>query len=299
MFSVKNLDGEQLALEVLGPDGAWRLPLRLEQAEFLGKELLEFVDELKQQTKISRLKQYINEVMLDIPVGKFWMGSEPNRTIADDELPRHQVHLSQSIEMNRLVVSQALYQMVTGENPSFFLDPQNPVEAISWFDAIRFCNQLSELLNLQPCYEINGQTVYWYRDRNGYRLPTEAEWEYVARANQNVRFSGGASLDLLAWVSKNSQNQINNIGLKDPNNWGLYDMSGLVFEWCWDWYGPYTGVKEIDPVGPEDGQQRVCRGGAWNRDGWFARVSCRASEIPISRCSNIGFRFCRTKEPGL
>ena len=192
-------------------------------------------------------------------------------------------------------VTQALYESVMGENPSKFKGSNRPVEMVSWYDAVNFCNKLSQMEKLDQCYTINGTDVSWSnKSCNGWRLPTEAEWEYAARGGQSYKYAGSNSVNEVAWYDDNSGNETHPVGQKKPNGFGLYDMSGNVYEWVWDWYGDYSSQGGTDLVGPNSGQARVYRGGSWGSGARSARVSDRFNGIPDGEYDYLGFRPGRT-----
>jgi len=233
-----------------------------------------------------------------IPGGTFLMGS-----LDDAYATPHNVNLS-SFWMAKTEVTQELYESVMGTDPSYFTgDSSRPVEQVSWYDAVAFCNALSQKEGLSPVYTITGTKVKADFGKNGWRLPTEAEWEYAARggsqaASHNVKFAGSASLDDVAWYKDNSEKETHPVGSKTPNELGLYDMNGNVWEWCWDWYGSYPwvffnlfqGGTQTDPKGPVSGMYRVIRGGSWYDDGDSCTVSYRKSSTPDGGYNDIGFR---------
>lgn len=196
-----------------------------------------------------------------------------------------------------------------GDNPSRFKGDNLPVEQVSWYDAIEYCNKLSEREGLSPAYTINkGQRdpnnkngndrvkwlVIWNRNANGYRLPTEAEWEYACRAGTTTAYNTGASIsDATGWYSENSGNKTHPVGQKSANAWGLYDMHGNVTEWCWDWYGTYSDAMQMDPGGVSSGSERVTRGGYWIISAPNLRSAYRSSGCPSLQSSFIGFRMVR------
>jgi len=165
-------------------------------------------------------------------------------------------------QMDVFPVTQDLYEKIMGEdkNPSKFKGSDLPVENVSWFDAVQFCNQLSEKLGYKKVYTIDGENVKPDFKANGFRLPTEAEWEYACRAGTNGERYG--DIDEIAWYDKNSNNSTQGVGKLKPNAWGLYDMLGNVWEWCWDWYGDYPKGNRKDWHGPGAGSYRVFRGGS-------------------------------------
>jgi len=229
--------------------------------------------------------------MVRIEPGEFWMGSpaeEPER--AGDEV-RHRVVITQAFAIGATEVTQALYQAVMGDNPAHFKGGRSPVEGISWYDAVLLCNQLSEQEGLTPAYRFAGTTVSWDRAANGYRLPTEAEWEYAARAGGTQPYSGSATIDEVAWYSENAGKRTQEVRTRRANGWGLYDMSGNVWEWVWDWSGDYPTGQATDPMGPSSGSSRIRRGGSWNYTAGSARNAERDKADPGYRNSQQGFRL--------
>ena len=212
-----------------------------------------------------------------------------------DERPTHEVTLSDFC-IGKHEVTQALYQEVMGVNPSSFIGDNLPVQYITWYDAVNFCNNLSETSGLQKVYTISGTDITTDFNKNGYRLPTEAEWEYAARSGgRNDRKWSGTNteseLGNYAWYSSNSSSTAHEIGTKQANELGLYDMSGNVQEWCWDWYGDYLASSQINPSGPSTGSDRVLRGGRWSGNTVSCRVTYRFDYGPSYSRSNIGFRL--------
>ncbi len=231
-----------------------------------------------------------------VPAGRFTMGSPPGeKGRFDNEVP-HEVTLTRAFEVGVVPVTQALYAALMGTNPARFPGPQRPVERVSWFDAVRLCNAASAACGLPLAYAIGAgeePDVRWDRASPGFRLPTEAEWEYAARAGGPFVYAGSDQPDDVAWTSRNSGGSPRGAGQKRPNGWGLHDMSGNVWEWCWDWYGDYGGAS-TDPVGAQSGPNRVYRGGSWNRDPRFARVAFRSRFNPGVRFDVFGLRLVRT-----
>ena len=256
--------------------------------------------------------------MVYCPAGEFWMGSNdggPNKR--DAEQPRHKVKISKGFWMGQTQVTQELWHAVMGNNPSYFKGKQLPVEKVNWFDCIRFCNRLSELEGLSPVYEIddfndsyddsntedqywNGEesTVKWDRNANGYRLPTEAEWEYALKAGTELIYAGSNDIDEVAWYEDNSNDKTHPVAQLRPNAWGLYDCSGNVDEWCNDLrnnsaYKNRTGTT-VDPCVYDSGSgSRSIRGGCWGVDAGWCRVACRSGGVPGGRRSDLGFRLSR------
>jgi formylglycine-generating enzyme required for sulfatase activity len=217
--------------------------------------------------------------------GTFRMGDR-------DYGPRHKVTVS-GFYMSKYEVTQKEWQEVMGDNPSSFKGDKLPVENVSWYDAVAYCNKRSVKENLTPAYTVDGTNVTWNRNANGYRLPTEAEWEYACRAGTTTRYYSGASVDSAGWYYSNSGNKTHEVGTKQANPWGLYDMSGNVWEWCWDWYGSYSSGAQTDPLGASSGAGRVSRGGSWNYNGLSLRSALRFYRTPSYRYDNLGFRLAR------
>ncbi len=200
--------------------------------------------------------------MVLVPAGQFAMGSEKEI----DSRPVRQVSVSR-FYMSRYEVTQDVYEKVTGANPSKYKDKRNPVERVRWREAIEFCNALSVKEGLRPCYDLKTRTCDFAAD--GYRLPTEAEWEYACRAGGEGDYTFGndaKGLDAHGWFKANAGGRPHPVGKKRPNAFKLYDLSGNVREWCNDWYqvDAYKQGAGADPPGPASGEKKVLRGGAWS-----------------------------------
>ncbi len=214
--------------------------------------------------------------MVSVKGGTFQMGATSEQQSPDsDEKPVHSVTLS-DYYIGETEVTQALWTAVMGSNPSNFKGDNLPVERVSWDDCQTFIRKLNQL---------TGAT---------FRLPTEAEWEYAARGGNKSRgyqYSGSNNLSDVAWYTSNSGDKTHAVKTKQPNELGLYDMSGNVWEWCQDWYGDYTSRAQMNPTGPSSGSYRVSRGGGWYGDAGYCRVSNRYCNTPGNRGDNLGFRL--------
>ncbi|MBN1448324.1 MAG: formylglycine-generating enzyme family protein [Bacteroidetes bacterium] len=239
----------------------------------------------------------LNLDMVLIPAGSFTMG-DASGTTEPNERPAHTVSVN-AFFMSSMEISQALYEQVIGFNPSQSKGKSKPVEKVTWYDALRFCNALSTRDGFQPVYtDIDGNLTADF-SADGYRLPTEAEWEYACRAGTTTPYYTGstkADLDRCAWYSGNAGDAPRDRGLKEANSFGLYDMHGNVYEWCWDWYGSsyYSESVNSNPRGPAVGQQKICRGGSWFVFEYGCRSSFRSMLEPEYPGIDIGFRIVRT-----
>jgi formylglycine-generating enzyme required for sulfatase activity len=215
-----------------------------------------------------------------IPPGSFRMGGDKNREQAEDhENPIHTVSFSKPILMGKHAVTQGQWFTVMDGNPSRFKDDLRPVEMVSWNDAQVFIKALNNIEKTET-----------------YRLPTEAEWEYAARAGSESAYAFGGNANGLgqyAWYRKNSHNQTHPVGELEPNAWGLYDMHGNVHEWCQDWFDReyYSRSPSHAPSGPEEGLARSLRGGDWGSGRWYCRCASRSLSSPDRRSNRVGFRL--------
>lgn len=239
--------------------------------------------------------------------GTFTMGSPAEERWRETDEVQHEVTLGSYLIAKR-EVSQAEYTAVTGTNPSHFKGENYPVEMVSWYDALNYCNALSEREGLVPAYTVEGANVTWNRDANGYRLPTEAEWEYACRAGTTSPFSTGRNITVAQsnWYSSYPyiegegggayRRQTVPVDAFDANPWGLYNMHGNVSEWCWDCYGAYPAENQIDPAGAEAGLNRVARGGGWYDYAKHVRSAYRSVAPPDYMDYKRGFRIARNVE---
>ena len=235
--------------------------------------------------------------MVYVPAGQFVRGSEQGET---DEQPPREIRVD-AFWMDRTEVTQEQYDKLVRGNPSHFKGPQLPVEQISWAEAALYCNVRSRTEGLEPCYD--EQTAKCDFAASGYRLPTEAEWEYACRAGTRTPYSFGSDARLLkdcAWTAENSGKKTHPVAQKRPNAWGFYDLHGNVAEWCNDVYDAayYQSSPAENPRGSEEGERYVLRGGAWTSSPALCRSTARAGEDPgfQDACfarDAIGFRCVR------
>ena len=251
--------------------------------------------------------------------GSFQMGSPDSEPWRSEDETQHTVTVS-DFYISAHELTQAEYEAVAGENPSNFTGENLPVESISWLDAVSYCNARSEQEGLTPAYTIDGTNVTWDREADGYRLPTEAEWEYACRAGTETPFNteNSPSAEEVNYyghypyeIEENYFSQDNletqpgeyrettvEVGSFAPNAFGLYDMHGNVSEWVWDYYGAYPAEEQNDPTGPETGTMRVYRGGGWNDFAKNMRSAYRATLEPELMSFNIGIRLVRNAVAG-
>ncbi|MDX2072580.1 MAG: formylglycine-generating enzyme family protein [Haliscomenobacter sp.] len=266
-----------------------------------------------------KITEAVSFRLIQVEGGSFNMGSDDR----ESEQPIHPVTLS-SFYLAEYPVSQALWlAVVGGENPSNFPGPHRPVESISWYDAAAFCNQLSlhcgyasvyfsdsafqKSLSLEATQKIeypNTIPVFFNPQAKGFRLPTEAEWEYAARGGNKsggFRYAGGDKLDEVGWYDDNSHGETKAVGIKLANELGLYDMSGNVWEWCADqWDATYRGAPKDGSawLGLKEDVGRVLRGGSWYFNPQDCRPSYRSYDPPSSRNNDVGFRVVLGSPPG-
>ena len=220
--------------------------------------------------------------MVLVQGGAFIMGCtyEQGSDCYDNEKPNHQVTVS-DFYIGKYEVTQRQWIEIMSNNPSNFKGDNLPVENVSWNEVQEFITRLNE------------------RTGQHYRLPTEAEWEYAARGgnqSKKYKYSGSNMILDVAWYADNSGSKTHPVGTKQPNELGIYDMSGNVWEWCYDWYGDYSSSSQTDPIGASSGSYRVNRGGSWGTDAGSVRVSDRYSIAPDFRYFSIGFRLARSSK---
>ncbi len=230
--------------------------------------------------------------LVHVKAGTFIMGSFDSTGFTENqEKPYHIVNITKDFLISQTEVTQAVFQSVMGYNPSLFVNPDNPVENVTYEEAVAFCDSLTQNTGIQ------------------YSLPTEAQWEYAARGGHlapqqpapevlptYLLYAGSYDVDSVAWYRDNADSCSHPVAQKKPNVLGLYDMSGNVWEWCSDWYGPYPDVTQFDPTGPAVGTYRVRRGGGWYDYDRHMRPTFRIHVNPTFRYSYLGFRVVRAVE---
>jgi formylglycine-generating enzyme required for sulfatase activity/flavodoxin len=256
----------------------------------------------------------VDDDLIYIQGGTFLMGSPESEDWRSDDETQHEVTVG-DFYISAYEVTQKDYQELMEDNPSTFHGENLPVESVSWLDAVRYCNALSEKMGLSCAYEIDGEKVSWNREAEGYRLPTEAEWEYACRAGSTTPFNtenyiGADESNFYGhypyMIEENYFNQSElstkpgvyremtvDVGSFAPNAWGLYDCHGNVGEWVWDYYGEYDTENTLNPTGPENGTMHISRGGGWNDFGKNLRSSYRATSTNGMAAYNVGFRIAR------
>jgi len=244
-----------------------------------------------------------------VPAGQFDMGSPATELGRDQDESLHRVSLTRGFYLGRHEVSQLEYAEVMDQRPSHHRGDSKPVEQVSFFDAVAYCNARSLRDGLTPSYAIDGQDVVWNPDADGWRLPTEAEWEYACRAGSETALAGGPltvlGCDLGYFIGQFGLycgNDLEGEGNTGPfplgqfrhNAWGFQDMHGNVSEWCWDWYVADLGTEDVvDPTGPSSGAVRVLRGGAWTGQAQHCRSASRTYLTPGNANWAVGFRVAR------
>jgi len=217
-----------------------------------------------------------------IPAGSFRMGGDKKLEQAEDhETPQHRVTFGREFWIGKYAVTQAQWSALMDDNPSEFSGKDRPVERVSWNDARVFLEKLNAA-----------------EDTDAYRLPTEAQWEYAARAGSASAYAFGSETSRLkeyAWYKTNSGGRTHRVGQLQPNDWGLYDMHGNVHEWCRDWFDRsyYSQSPAADPQGPDEGLAKALRGGDWGSEDWYCRCASRSLGSPDRRSSRVGFRVVK------
>ena len=248
----------------------------------------------------------IGDGFIRVEGGTFQMGSPDGGVRFENELPMRSVTVS-TFYMDRFPVTQGEWYDLVGYNPSYFQGDRAaggtswrnlPVERVNWLEAAQFANAKSARAGLTPAYTIVGTRITWNRQANGYRLPTEAEWEFAARGGnvcrENFTFSGSNTLAEVGWLRETSGGTTHPVGSLAPNALGLYDMTGNVYEWMWDFYGPYPSLTQTNPTGPAEGTTRVRRGGCRNCQEWYVTATFRNGFNPEARTGGIGLRLVRS-----
>ena len=254
-------------------------------------------------------KALVDFDMVLVPGSKFEMGDTAGKG-RSDEVPIHKVELSPYL-ICRNQVTQKLWNLVMEYNPSSFQGFELPVENVSWYECIEFCNKLSILADFIPYYNIDKDkpdatnlnksdsrkwSITCNEDADGYRMLTEAEWEFAAKGAGNSNFytyAGSDQENIVSWNKDNSGFKTHPVAQKKPNELGLYDMSGNVWEWCWDWYDSYKDMDLTNPCGAKEGTYKVIRGGSWSDNRNYLRVASRGKENPTGHYSSIGLRIAR------
>jgi formylglycine-generating enzyme required for sulfatase activity len=263
------------------------------------------------------MKNSLGMTFVRIEPGSFLMGStkdqidqlmrlfpDSKREAFDDEQPQHMVKITRPFYLGAHQVTQGQYRSIMGKNPSTFKGSDSlPVENVSWFDAVEFCNKLSEKENRTPCYGYGPDNTAGFFGGNGYRLPTEAEWEYACRAGSSTLYPFGddaSALGGFAWYESNSESKTHAVGQKKPNAWGLHAMLGNVWEWCADGYGKnyYASSPPADPPGAAGVSNRVIRGGSWFNGPRYCRSACQYGRTPGYRINSLGFRLALGQSGG-
>lgn len=241
--------------------------------------------------------------MVTVKGGTFMMGTKDNPYIETDEQLAHEVSVN-DFEIGKFEVSIFEWSAYVRDQKLKFpnisyVSKNSPIRSISWIDAINYCNWLSEKNGYKPVYKRTNNQYTCDFSANGYRLPTEAEWEFAAKGGnqtKNFKYSGSNKAEIVAWYKENSAGKIHQVGTKLANELGIYDMSGNVWEWCWDWYNKdfYLTESGDNPDGPERGTERCLRGGSWDSRLYSLRCANRLKDKPFVSSEFYGFRLART-----
>ena len=273
------------------------------QYPYTEQSVAEFLERLKEIVENRGIIDSIVSVLPDFTKDKPFPVKAMKEVGLIEELKRgtHPVLFSWMVEIEchgkcfaigKYPVTQSIWECVMGTNPSYRIGSAKPVDSVSWFDCVEFCNKLSEREGVKKAYILKDEKVTCDFSAEGYRLPTEFEWAFAAQANQDFEYSGSNNVDEVAWYSKNSHRQTHPVGQKKGNGFGLYDMSGNVYEWCWDWYG--YSPPTTDSRGPSTGSHRGFRGGSSFDDSSRSILSKRYWDYPNNTGGALSFRLART-----
>lgn len=263
-------------------------------------------------------RQPNRQMMIFVQGGTFLMGSDSGRstekpihsvTVSSFSIENNEVTYERWVDVREWALSNGYTDLPVGRNGTNGTT-NHPVTEVNWYDVVKWCNARSEKDGLNAVYFADSSQTTVYRSgqidiaavdvkwtANGYRLPTEAEWEFAAQGgikSHGDAYSGSNTIDTVAWYSANSANNTHPVGTKAPNDLGLFDISGNVWEWCWDWYGPYSNRAQTNPQGPTSGSHRLLRGGSWDVDALYCRVPNRFDYFPSNRHYVVGFRCVKT-----
>jgi len=288
-------------------DGVYRdLDELVNNIENLGRELAELTPTADKSKPVSenisndsvKIRRPAPPGFVLVEAGSFPRGSTSGE---NNEQPVHSVTISRGFYMSRYEATQRQWREVMGTDPSHFKGDDLPVENVSWHEAVEYCNRLSRKEGLTPCYSGSADEITCDFSANGCRLPTEGEWEYAARGGNQSKgytYAGSNAPGEVGWYAENSGRTTHPVGQKRPNELGLNDMSGNVWEWCWDFHGEYSAASATDPRGPKGGSLRVSRGGSWVSAAGFLRSARRNRSTPAYRDwrGYLGFRPVRTAE---
>ncbi len=232
---------------------------------------------------------------IEIRPGTYWRGSDDEGSVHRQDEVQHEVTLSGRFLVANVPVTRSLWDAVMGATPSEVQDPRVPIAGVSWFDTVQFCNVYSRAWGLDPAYRFDGVNVSWDRESMGFRLLTEAEWEYAARAGQAGPFAGADDPLTVAWFAENARGRSRPVATRAANAWGLYDTCGNGWEWVWDRYDPRPEQGSlIDPMGHWSSPRRVARGGSWSGDREDIRTARRRAGDTTDTGPDLGLRIARS-----